>query len=396
MQHHPPHIDHPERWVRIGRSTHPDGETAAVQAMRIALDGATDTRLLVVFAGHRYDHERLVRTIRTISHNTPLIGCSTAGEIADSGPGDDGLVVIAFGGAFSVATSVAPDASHGMRDAGRRAAEAVGDLALRRANTILLTLTDTFAGDQQDVLRGIYHELGAAVPVVGGCAGDGLEMRHTVQFHNDAVLSDAVVSAAISSDGPFGIGVRHGWLPMGEPLTVTASEGTVIHEFDSQPALDVYLERNHLPHSTIADDATFTRMAMRHPLALARLSGEPLVRFLTGARHESGSLQCMASVPEGAHVWMLSGDRDTILEAASTACDDALAGFTAPPHAVLVFDCVTRRDILGDDGIVEEIALIAERTEGAPVAGFFTYGEIARTRGISGFHHETLVVLAVG
>ena len=32
---------------------------------------------------------------------------------------------------------------------------------------------------------------------------------------------------------------------------------------------------------------------------------------------------------------------------------------------------------------------------GAPVAGFYTYGEIARTRGISGFHNQTLVVLAV-
>lgn len=30
------------------------------------------------------------------------------------------------------------------------------------------------------------------------------------------------------------------------------------------------------------------------------------------------------------------------------------------------------------------------------VAGFHTYGEIARTQGVSGFHDQTLVVLAVG
>lgn len=35
-------------------------------------------------------------------------------------------------------------------------------------------------------------------------------------------------------------------------------------------------------------------------------------------------------------------------------------------------------------------------TGGAPVAGFYTYGEIARTSGTSGFHNQTLVVLAVG
>jgi hypothetical protein len=29
------------------------------------------------------------------------------------------------------------------------------------------------------------------------------------------------------------------------------------------------------------------------------------------------------------------------------------------------------------------------------VAGFYSYGEIARTQGVSGFHNQTLVVLAV-
>jgi hypothetical protein len=31
----------------------------------------------------------------------------------------------------------------------------------------------------------------------------------------------------------------------------------------------------------------------------------------------------------------------------------------------------------------------------APYAGFYTYGEIARTHGIDGFHHQTLAVLAL-
>lgn len=35
------------------------------------------------------------------------------------------------------------------------------------------------------------------------------------------------------------------------------------------------------------------------------------------------------------------------------------------------------------------------RVGDAPVAGFYTYGEIARTSGMSGFHNQTLVVLAL-
>jgi hypothetical protein len=34
--------------------------------------------------------------------------------------------------------------------------------------------------------------------------------------------------------------------------------------------------------------------------------------------------------------------------------------------------------------------------DGAPLSGFYTWGEIARTRGITGYHNQTLAVLAVG
>ena len=30
------------------------------------------------------------------------------------------------------------------------------------------------------------------------------------------------------------------------------------------------------------------------------------------------------------------------------------------------------------------------------MAGFYTYGEIARTKGSGGFHNQTLVTLAIG
>jgi hypothetical protein len=39
---------------------------------------------------------------------------------------------------------------------------------------------------------------------------------------------------------------------------------------------------------------------------------------------------------------------------------------------------------------------MTSQTGRLPLAGFYTWGEIARTRGINGYHHQTLVVLAVG
>jgi hypothetical protein len=93
----------------------------------------------------------------------------------------------------------------------------------------------------------------------------------------------------------------------------------------------------------------------------------------------------------------MEGDAASVLEATDAACQDALAALDArPPLGILAFDCIARRGVLGDAGIEHEIDRIVEHADGAPVAGFYTYGEIARTRGISGFHNQTLVVLAVG
>ena len=46
--------------------------------------------------------------------------------------------------------------------------------------------------------------------------------------------------------------------------------------------------------------------------------------------------------------------------------------------------------------ITAEVDRVASNSGGAPIAGFYTYGEIARTCGLMGFHNQTLVVLALG
>jgi hypothetical protein len=51
--------------------------------------------------------------------------------------------------------------------------------------------------------------------------------------------------------------------------------------------------------------------------------------------------------------------------------------------------------VLGDDGVVEEVDRLVQHANGGSVAGFYSYGEIARTVGVSGIHNQTLVVLAL-
>lgn len=383
-----------ERWLAVGQSGLPEARAAGKAAAAEAVIG-DDPKLLVVFCGESYDLPELLAGIRDIAGDTPLVGCSTAGEISTAGPGDAGVVVTALGGpGFEVATAAA-DASGGrLREAGAEVAAALDRLP-DKEHKVLLLLTDGLVGDQSEIVRGAYRVVGAGVPLVGGCAGDDLRMRATAQLHDATVLRSAVVAAAIASDAPLGIGVRHGWRRVGEPMLVTRSEGNRVRSLDDAPALDVYLQRLGAPPAAAMDAQAFTRFALTHPLGLSRRSGEE-VRFVAGADFDDRSLLCVAHVPQGGLAWFMDGDDASVLEATDAACRDALVALDGrAPLGLMAFDCIARRGVLGDPGIRNEVDRIAGFAGGAPVAGFYTYGEIARTTGMRGFHNQTLVVLAL-
>jgi hypothetical protein len=384
------------RWFAVGQSNDRDARTAGDAAAAAALQG-DEAQLLVVFCSHTHDLDALLDAINRRSGGVPLIGCSTAGEISTGGPGDAGVVVTALGGpGFSARTASAEIRGDDLRGAGAEVARCVADCP-ERGDHVLLLLTDGLAGDQQEVVRGAYGVVGAGTPLVGGCAGDELEMRLTYQLHNGSVLTHSVVGAALSSDGALGIGVRHGWRRVGEPVLVTRSAHNRVYRLNDRPALDIYFEHLHPPAEARHDQAAFTRFALTHPLGLPRRRGEDHVRFVGEADFGDGSLGLIAEVPQGGLAWFMEGDEDSVLAATDAACADALAPLQgSPPLGAIAFDCIARRGILGDAGIAAEVDRVSHSTGGAPVSGFYTYGEIARTAGQSGFHNQTLVVLALG
>ena len=384
------------RWVSSGWSADTDAHVAGKEAAGGALRGRDDPKLVIAFCSEAYDLHRLLAAINETSGGVPLIGCSTAGEIAVAGPADSSVVVLAFGGdGFTVATGAGNAASTDLRQASVDAVQACRSAFEQGEHRMIVLLTDGLGGDQMEVVRGAYSVVGAEIPLVGGCAGDDLKMKRTYQLFNDQVLQDSVIAAAVSSDAPLGIGVRHGWRKVGDAMLVSSSGASRVYTLNDEPALDEYLRRLDAPAAARHDADAFTRFAMTHPLGISRRSGEE-VRFVAGADFEERSLVCIAQVPQGGLAWMMEGDDDSVLEATDLACSDALSQLDGPPLALVAFDCIARKGVLGDSGIRSEISRIATFAGGAPVAGFYTYGEIARTKGVSGFHNQTLVVLAVG
>ncbi|MDW3217303.1 MAG: FIST N-terminal domain-containing protein [Acidimicrobiales bacterium] len=386
------------RWAGVGTSTLDNSYEAGVRAASDA-DAGGDAALFVVFAGHRHDHEALLAGVASVASNdASVVGCSTGGEIGVAGPTDDGVVVMALGGdGISFASRCADVVGGDLRTAGELAADAVWDVE-DRGHTVLLMLSDGLAGDQQEVVRGAYATTGATIPLVGGCAGDGMEMAQATLFHanknGSRIGGNQVIGVAISSVAPIGIGVSHGWEAVGESVLITKSVGNVVHEIDGEPALDRYLRLHGAPADLASDPNAFTQFASTHPIGLAH-RGRDEVRFISSADPEARTITSIAGVPQGVVAHAMAGTVESVLDATDSACDAALAQIGSQPVAVLAFDCVARRGVMGEDGPAVEIDRIQRRV-GAPIAGFYTYGEFARVTGASGFHNQTLVTLAIG
>jgi len=381
------------RAVRVGHSWGTAARAAGVEATLDALQLA-DPRLLVVFASFGYDLPDLLEGVGSVAGDVPVIGCSTAGEIGPGPALSRGVVVICLGGAFTVATT---DAA-GLRDRPREVGESIARGLLPLPDTryrVTLMLTDSLAGDQQEMIRGAYGVLGATIPLVGGGAGDDMRLESSYQFHNGRILQEAVVAATIGSDDPIGLAARHGWERSGDAMVVTGSAGNHVHTFDDRPALDVYLRRHAAPPGLEADQQKFMEFALTRPLTVARRS-EPAVRHVLGCDPASRTLICAGSIPRGAAAWLASGGVESTLAATDDACADAIGQLgEVPLLALLVFDCVGRRAVLGDEGTLTERRFMTDRAGPAPLAGFYSYGEIARTKGVVGYHNQTVLAVAL-
>src|SRR6266545_4359619 len=271
------------RWVSVGSSAHPDARRAGEAAALRALAGP-DPRLLMVFCSLSRDPEMVLAGVAAAGQGVPVIGCSAREMITPAGPSADGVVVAGLGGSgLAVSTGVGFGVADAPREAGAAAASRVADDRASRPHEVLLLLTDGLAAHQEEVLAGVYRVVGASVPLVGASSTPDWSTGRTFQLYGDKVLTDAVVAAAIASDGPFGIGLGHGWCKVGEPMLVTRSAGRDVYTLDDQPALPAYLQRLGAPPETYTGAAARRCARSTRRPASTRAGCGPAPRFRRAA-----------------------------------------------------------------------------------------------------------------
>jgi hypothetical protein len=351
--------------------------------------------LLVLFCSPHFAQEQVLLGIRAVFPQAPIIGCSSAGEICQSGVDEASVVLMALQGLqvhLQSGGNIAEDALAAGRCLGERLSTVPAQL--------LLMLSDGLAGDGGAVVQGVRESLGKVVPVVGGAAGDEFLFEKTYQYCHDRVLTQTTVGAALSGDFIFGIGVRHGWEPVGLPMTVTKSRGHRLYELNGCPAVQFYEDTfgEHFDHRR---PEPLGKVGLLYPLGMSLPNSTEFLLRAAFSVEPDGALHYAADLPEGAEVCLMIGSVEGAIKAARIAAMEALSQMQGrTPTAALVFNCIARRKMFGRRA-AEEIDAIRDIIGlRVPLAGFYTYGEIAPVEGLKTnptfFHNETVVILLLG
>ncbi|MFB6222390.1 MAG: FIST signal transduction protein [Haloarcula sp.] len=416
-----------------GQATGEAGDAVAMDAVREAMTGieADEPDFCQVFCSPAYDYEAVLWGIRSVvGPNVEIVGCSSSGEFTESGTQGGSVTVgivssdsMRFFSSISTALSEDPE---------RCLFEAVHDLPSTDDPAVdgyphrtIINLHDGMAGIGSKVTKLTEQYLdGEDTPVVGGSAGDDLQLQETHVFCNGRVETDAVALVLIASNDPLPVTVNHGHEPISEPMTVTHAEGSTVYELDGQPAFEVWrdairedamdtygidvdvleagsdellmlLGRYELgiesePDSTAGGITSRIRTFIESKLIST--SGYN-IRWPGRTTDTQGPLDFAVSVSEGTELRVTHSNKPDQVSAVRTAADNAVSELDGTSAAGgFVYDCACRAMILGED--FDEAVDAIRGSIDAPFAGFETYGEVCSAdEDYTGYHNTASVIL---
>lgn len=392
----------------VGLSQGEDSYAVGANAAQDALDRlGAEPNAVLVFSSVEYDQEKMLAGVRSVTKAATLVGCSTAGEITTEGPAKrHSVAVMALKTeGISFFAGVGENIAGGAKEAGKAAADAVKKQSPSGHLDAFIMLPDVLVGNGADIVRGVLQSLGDHFPVVGGAAGDDFEFKKTYQYLSDKVYSGAVIGLGLHGTFKMGIGVKHGWIPVGTPKKVTKSVGSVLHELDGLPAIKIYEDYFGKEMAGSLKTETLAKLAITYPLGV-QVSGsdEMLIRDPITV-DEKGSITCAAEIPEGSDIRLMIGSREEAVKVAKIAAENALAQLDGgKPKAIIIFNCIARNKLFGERSGEEIDAIQQALGREVPLIGFYTYGEQAplggEVRNIAkcnpAFHNETVVILVLG
>lgn len=363
--------------------------TDARQAAREFHDGVAqpDMALVMFFCSAEYDLDVLAAEIDRLFAGTPVIGCTTAGEIGPAGYRDASISGASLpASSFTVAIELIDrlqqfDSARTQRLTQNLVQRLASSAPRTDANrSFALLLVDGLSVREEPLTRVVQEAL-ENTPLVGGSAGDAMRFISTHVYLDGAFHPDAALLALVTTPLPFQeFRIQH-FVPTARRVVVTAAdvEHRIVTEIDGEPAAAAYAR---LVGSSIPglDPMNFAEQPM-----VVLIDGTNYVRAIKTVNPD-GSLTFACSIDDG--LVLRAASRVDFIENLSQALD-GVRGEIGDPQLTIGFDCALRKLEMTQCGLVERVEAVFRDNN---VTGFSSYGEQYH-----GAHvNQTLTGIAIG
>lgn len=335
----------------------------------------------------------LMDEIRASYSNAQIVGCSTAGEIAEIEISDDRLVTTAVYFEKTKIKIVKEDVSSMKQsyEVGENIANGFDSDGLKH----LIVISEGLNINGTELTNALNKVFDDKLSITGGLAGDHANFEETLIVYNNEVKPNMVVAIGFYGENiHFGYGSKGGWDSFGVDREVTRSEANVLYELDGQPALELYKKylgshANNLPAS-----------ALLFPLSF-RISGSDtsLVRTILSVNEDDGSMVFAGDIPQGEHVRLMKANFDKLVDGAFDAAEMSKISLEqAKADFALLISCVGRKLVL-KQRVEEELEVIQEVIGNqVTTTGFYSYGEISPVKPFEQhceLHNQTMTITLI-
>ncbi|HLF89553.1 MAG TPA: FIST N-terminal domain-containing protein [Anaerolineales bacterium] len=381
----------------VGQSFALDGREACIQAIEQArqkiLHEADHIVLAFIFASREYNLQSVLSGASAQLRNTPLFGFSTEGQLTASGQHLRSVVVALLAGSdISVQANWWSDFSHDSRATTLQMIDHFGLGDVDRDHAILLISTDGVHGDSETLCKLLPQ---ANYFTVGCLTGGNDRQKLAYQIGGEEGGEHGLGAVLIQGNLKAGVGIGHGWQPLGKYFYITQAEDLWIRKLDGQAASEAYAEIfGQNPREWAFPP--LNSLIRLYPLGLEE-EGEVLTVRSPLLVEVDGSFRMNSKVKEGATAHLLVGSTAACLQAVREASRQALDSLgKARPILALVFADIAWR-MLFENQPGSEVAPIREIIgANVPISGGYTIGQIVTTPSGTEVLNQHIEIILIG
>jgi hypothetical protein len=239
---------------------------------------------------------------------------------------------------------------------------------------------DAFSKNIGEFMEEVYFNF-SDITFIGGGAGSLDFVQRPVVFTNEGVFENAAVIGFL--DKEIKLDVRHGWMPISEPMLVTKADKNILKELDYKNAFDVYKNILKTKYNINIDKENFFEIAKGYPFGIRKIDNEVIVRDPITI-NENNEIVLVGDISENSYVRILKGEKDNLINAAKEV------SLVAKDKDITLFiDCISRVLFLEDD-FQKEIDEVMKNSKN--LIGALTLGEIASREEVLEFYNKTSVI----